>query len=620
LNTHARIAEYMTVRFNLQVLIALLFINIFQINAGNNANGKDLPAEENYTLPSIDKISLEKDLEIAAKGKETIALLGELAAYYVDWEGDYIAADSLLKAGIEMAELSYDNLQLLEAYANYLLIIDDYSYSASISDIIDKLENYGAQLREPTDIWKCKIALAKGYLLIFKMEQARDFSYQALTTAIQLKDQNMTAKTHLVVGDIQQKMNNNVEAIRNFLDALTIAESVQDVTLKMDCYNNLSKFYNLIKAYDKSIQYKLKELDIAENTMNPDSLRIMSLKCDLEVIAFNNRTLNEKQLYKIIDFAKINNLPKLKRNGIVIFRSHLIKQNDFAQLFKLFHDKYPEELEHIKINDTTTYYRLEAFFREYEGEIDSAMKYYQMASIRIDQSNDKLRRTSFYLRYGDFLQRREFSDKANEQFLKAFTVASSLPYYEFMLDATDKLKKNYLSQEDYLNAYKYSQINRNIADSLSNMVQKEELQLIEIENEEVLRDQRIEKTKEEIRRRNNIQYTAITIIIASAFLLLLILGGFKVSPTMIQMVGFVCFIFFFEFLILLFDTWIHHLTHGEPWKILGIKILLMCGLLPLHHMIEKRIIHYLIHNNMKWRQRNIFKKKNIVSEDIVQPD
>ncbi|MBK7570035.1 MAG: hypothetical protein IPI31_19680 [Bacteroidetes bacterium] len=610
----------MTVRFNLQVFIALIFINIFPVTADNNAGGKESNDKEHYSLPAINKSSLEKKLESANKGKETIAALGELATYYVDWEANYIAADSLLKVGIELAELSYDNIQLVEAYSNYLIIMDDYSYSSSISEIIDKLENYGSQLRLPADIWKCKIALAKGYLLIFKMEQARDFSYQALTTAIQLKDQQMTAKTHLVVGDIQQKMNNNVESIRNFLDALTIAESTQDVVLKMDCYNNLSKFYNLIKAYDKSIQYKLKELGIAENATSQDSLRIMTLKCDLEVIAFNNRTLNEKQLYKIIDFAKRNDLPKLKRNGLVIFRSHLIKQNDFSQLYNLFHKNYPEELEYIKVNDTTTYYRLEAFFREHDGEIDSAMKYYEMAAYRIDNSKDKLRRSSFYLRYGDFLERRGLAEKANEQFQKAYSVASSLPYYEFMLDATNKLEKNYLSQGDYLNAYKYSQTNRNIADSLSNMVQKEELQLIEIENEEVLREQRLEKSKEETRRRNNIQYTAITIIIASAFLLLLILGGFKVSPTMIQMVGFVCFIFFFEFLILLFDTWIHHLTHGEPWKILGIKILLMCGLLPLHHMVEKRIIHYLINNKMNWREQKFFRSRKIKTEELIQPD
>lgn len=600
----------------------MVFINIFQLNAGNNASEKELSKAEKYYLPAIDKISLEKKLEVAAKGKETISLLSDLATYYVDWEANYVSADSLLNAGIEIAELSYDNIQLMEAYSNYLLIMDDYNYSSTIRETIDKLENYGSQLREPADIWKCKIALAKGYLLIFKMEQARDFSYQALTTAIQLKDQSMTAKTHLVVGDIQQKMNNNVEAIRNFLDALTIAESLQDNSLKMDCYNNLSKFYNLIKAYDKSIQYKLKELNIAENATNLDSLRIMTLKCDLEVIAFNNRTLNEKQLYKIIDFAKRNDLPKLKRNGIVIFRSHLIKQNDFSQLYQLFHKNYPEELEYIKINDTTSYYRLEAFFREHDGEIDSAMKYYEMAALRIEKSNDKLRRASFYLRYGDFLQRRTLSDQANEQFIKAFNVASSMPYYEFMLDATKKLENNYLSQGDYLNAYKYSKTNRNIADSLTNMVQKEELQLIEIENEEVLREQRIAKAKQETSRRNNIQYTAITIMIASAFLLLLILGGFKVSPTMIQMVGFVCFIFFFEFLILLFDTWIHHLTHGEPWKILGIKILLMCGLLPLHHMIEKRIIHYLINNNMNWREQKFFKlrKSKPKLDELIQPD
>ncbi|MBP8917539.1 MAG: hypothetical protein KBG70_12410 [Chitinophagales bacterium] len=610
----------MTVRFNLQVFIALIFINVFPVTADNNTGGKESNDKEHYSLPAINKSSLEKKLESANKGKETIAALGELATYYVDWEANYIAADSLLKVGIELAELSYDNIQLVEAYSNYLIIMDDYSYSSSISEIIDKLENYGSHLRLPADIWKCKIALAKGYLLIFKMEQARDFSYQALTTAIQLKDQQMTAKTHLVVGDIQQKMNNNVESIRNFLDALTIAESTQDVVLKMDCYNNLSKFYNLIKAYDKSIQYKLKELGIAENATSQDSLRIMTLKCDLEVIAFNNRTLNEKQLYKIIDFAKRNDLPKLKRNGLVIFRSHLIKQNDFSQLYNLFHKNYPEELEYIKVNDTTTYYRLEAFFREHDGEIDSAMKYYEMAAYRIDNSKDKLRRSSFYLRYGDFLERRGLAEKANEQFQKAYSVASSLPYYEFMLDATNKLEKNYLSQGDYLNAYKYSQTNRNIADSLSNMVQKEELQLIEIENEEVLREQRLEKSKEETRRRNNIQYTAITIIIASAFLLLLILGGFKVSPTMIQMVGFVCFIFFFEFLILLFDTWIHHLTHGEPWKILGIKILLMCGLLPLHHMVEKRIIHYLINNKMNWREQKFFRSRKIKTEELIQPD
>ena len=87
----------MTVRFNLQVFIALIFINIFPVTADNNAGGKESNDKEHYSLPAINKSSLEKKLESANKGKETIAALGELATYYVDWEANYIAADPLIE-------------------------------------------------------------------------------------------------------------------------------------------------------------------------------------------------------------------------------------------------------------------------------------------------------------------------------------------------------------------------------------------------------------------------------------------------------------------------------------------------------------------------------------------
>ena len=398
-------------------------------------------------------------------------------------------------------------------------------------------------------------------------------------------------------------MNDNVEAVRNFLDALTIAENIKNMELRMKCYDALSNFYNLIKAYDKSIQYKLNELSIAENASNPDSIRIMSLKFDMEVIAFNNRTLNEKQLYNIIDFADRNHVTKLKRYSLIAFRNHLIKQNDFAQLYRLFHEEYPEELEYIRVNDTTMYYRLEAQFCEFHGQLDSAKLFYDMAANRINASTDKLRQASFYLRYGDFLQRSQMPAEAIDKFMIAYTLSSSVSYFEFMAEAADKLEKMYVVQGDYNNAYQYSNLSRSVTDSMRAISQKEQLQLIELENEEVLREQRIQQAADEMRRRNNIQYTAITVLIATAFLLLVILGGFKVPPIVIRSIGFVSFILFFEFLVLLFDTWIHHLTGGEPWKVLGIKIILMCCLVPLHHFIEKRVIHFLIHKKKPWLTR-----------------
>ena len=607
-----------------QSLLALLILVQFYALASSESASAITSPEEHISLPAVDKMGIESKLKSAKTDIEKINALNELAIFYIDWEAEASVADSLLSEGIALAEMTYNNNLLLQAYANYLIVIDDYNYAKKAEAIIEKLNALGGQFNKPEDNWKCKYALAKGYQLIFKMESARDYAYQALTLAIQSKDQATIVETHLTLGDIQQKMNNNVEAIRNYLDALTIAEAEQNVILRMDCYHRLSNFYNLIKAYDKSIQYKLKEIHLSEIDEHPDSIRIMTLKFDLEVIAFNNRTVNEKQLYNILDFAQRHHVEKLKKFGMVAFRNHLIKQNDFAQLYKLFNIEFPEELERIKLNDTTTYYRLNALFKEYKGESDSAAYYFDKAAQRINTSSDKLRKSSFYLRYGDFFQRHNQPEKAIDQYRSAYLLASSMPYYEFMLEASDKLESIFVEMGDYTNAYKYGNINRNIADSLSSMVKKEELQLLEIENEEVLREQRAVKAEEETRRRNNIQYTAITILIATAFLLLLILGGFNVHASLIRMVGFICFIFFFEFLILLFDTWIHHLTHGEPWKILAIKILLMAGLVPLHHMIEKRVTHYLINNKFNWKQNRWFNFKKPVQATpevpVVQDD
>ncbi|MBK9504020.1 MAG: hypothetical protein IPO03_01205 [Bacteroidetes bacterium] len=84
------------------------------------------------------------------------------------------------------------------------------------------------------------------------------------------------------------------------------------------------------------------------------------------------------------------------------FRNHLIKQNDLAQLFNLFNNEFPAELQRIKAEDTTMYYRLSALFKEHKGDIDSAQIYFGWAATRINAINDKLRKSSFYMRYGDF--------------------------------------------------------------------------------------------------------------------------------------------------------------------------------------------------------------------------
>jgi uncharacterized membrane protein len=81
--------------------------------------------------------------------------------------------------------------------------------------------------------------------------------------------------------------------------------------------------------------------------------------------------------------------------------------------------------------------------------------------------------------------------------------------------------------------------------------------------------------------------------IISLFILLATFGVFNVPLKWVRALGFIAFIFLFEFIILLADTWIHHATHGEPWRVLAIKVVLIALLLPLHHFLEHKAIAYI---------------------------
>ncbi len=85
------------------------------------------------------------------------------------------------------------------------------------------------------------------------------------------------------------------------------------------------------------------------------------------------------------------------------------------------------------------------------------------------------------------------------------------------------------------------------------------------------REREEQKAEEQMHARHNIQYMGITAAIASVFIVLVMLGIFRVSTGMIKALGFFAFIFLFEFMILLADNQIHHWTHGGAWKVMLIK-------------------------------------------------
>jgi hypothetical protein len=115
---------------------------------------------------------------------------------------------------------------------------------------------------------------------------------------------------------------------------------------------------------------------------------------------------------------------------------------------------------------------------------------------------------------------------------------------------------------------------------------------VELENKRMER-KKVEE-EEYLRKKHNLQYMGITAAIISVFIFLVAMGKFRVKPTLIRGLGFFSFILLFEFIILLADQKIHHLTHGDPLSILLIKIVLIAILMPIHHYLENKVISYLV--------------------------
>ncbi len=134
-------------------------------------------------------------------------------------------------------------------------------------------------------------------------------------------------------------------------------------------------------------------------------------------------------------------------------------------------------------------------------------------------------------------------------------------------------------------------------DIIQTINKEKELAQVEAQDEQARQLKAAEEAAEKKRQRNNIQYLGITIGIVTLFLLMVLFGMFRVSAGTIKMVGFFAFLMFFEFIFLIFKKNIYAITHGEPWMDLLFMIGLAAILLPLHHWLEHKVLHYLTTQN-----------------------
>ncbi len=517
-----------------------------------------------------------------------------IAGRIEQYEGNPLKADSTFTiAQQEAAESSSDTL-LYYVYSHYLKV----SYNSENrlrNDFILGLIQTG--LQEGNVNWQYEGYIALANYALNNDDDSTGQPAVALAENIANTHEGLAkSELWLVKGMFAEHQRNYLEAFRCYLSALYLAEEENDDEQQMHCYESLASFQATVNDFEKATVYKLKEVSLYHMLHPSDTVEYLDRKTVLATYYFYQKmpVVAEAMLRQIVDWSRSRNVQRLTLNALEQWRSWLINVGDVAAVEELYLKTYPGELGYLEHNNPLLYYRLKAAFSELNGRNDLARSYYHFADTILQTIEvDNTYRANFYRRYGQFLIRAGDFMFAEQILLRAAEINSARIYLPYAIHLAQLLDTVYWHSGNYQKAYEYSRLQAVYYQQQAEAARQDKLLRIELEHEARSRALQHERLEAETKRRHNLQYTGITLVIIGLFTALLLSGSIQPKKWVIHALGFISFILFFEFIILLLDHQIMTLTHEEPWKMLGIKIILISFLLPFHHWLEHKVVHYL---------------------------
>ncbi len=426
-----------------------------------------------------------------------------------------------------------------------------------------------------------------------KYNEALKFNEEASNYADLSANDSLKVMTTLSFANTLIAKDENMAAFKKYMNALNLAEETNNDNLRIDIYSALAGFYTKIKQNEKAKDYLAKVLNLNKKLKNENG----------EINTYSTLVFlyaGEKDFTTAREYLKLfkNKIEKdgnpINKTRVLVTEVNLLLQEDITKVAKYFRENP------LIVNDLRQWgYGSEAdkalgMMYSLEKRNDSAEYYFKISKEQIYKTANVGNIINWNQAYVQHLERNnklEEASKLTETSLKLSQDIGSLTFQKAFREILDsfyiKLGSKNLELTNKVELYK-------ITDSLDKQQKAKDVINIEIDTENK-NQERIQKIKADaLNKKHNLQYMGITAGIVSLFILLVGLGKFKVKPNFIRALGFLSFILLFEFIILLADTKIHHITHGDPLQILLIKIVLIAILLPLHHWLEHKAIKYLL--------------------------
>ena len=404
----------------------------------------------------------------------------------------------------------------------------------------------------------------------------------------------------LTLGDLQLRTNEKIEAFENYNTAIRYSIEKGYDSLLFVSYDRMSSFYQSNSDWSKAKEILLTSTKYVENKKIFNIYDSLLLKAKLLYLYAKNDEVDLalKLMDELLPLAKKHKFNHIENFIFGALRSHYLSNDKQKEICNLYCVKYPEELVALKNFDNKIYYRVQALIFENNKQLDSAVYYLQLAEEETLLSNNAASIANFYNRKGQFFLRQQDFPLALNAFQNYFENAKKSLHFPFIIDAAKILDSLYFVSGDITKAYTFSKIKERYTDSNATQTQKDKLLVIEIENISKLKELEFQKEELQHNRKANFQVLLIIAIIIFFIIALVVISRFQISKAVLKLFSYITFVLFFEFIIYLLDNIIHKWAHGQPLKIVAVKVILISILLPIHHATDYRVLQYLTKKNL----------------------
>ncbi|OFY68738.1 MAG: hypothetical protein A3G23_02790 [Bacteroidetes bacterium RIFCSPLOWO2_12_FULL_37_12] len=412
---------------------------------------------------------------------------------------------------------------------------------------------------------------------------------KSLNLRIELGDPKEISNSNINIGIIYENQGEYVQALKYYFKSLKIKEEVKDRKGEATCLNNIGIIYKNQGNFSKSLEFYFKSLDIY-NKEHLENVEMANTLNNIGVIFEIQQKHDDAKTYYMESFNLRKKLGD--KRGIVI---SMLSMGELDILL----------YEQDKVNYEKNSYpgrNMDSY-----GLLDSAIDLFEKALIIGKELNDEyfLGYTYNVLAHANLIKKKY--DEGLKYFKKSLYYTGKTGAKPEEMQANKSIAECYFKNGDFKNAYIHLQNAFYLRDSIFNNEKNKDIGRIEAKYEfEKLQFQKEQNEKERLRieaesreRRDHLQYSLIVLGMVGLIITILFLGKMNINPKLAEIMIFMVFLIFFEFILVLIDPYVEFFTGGAPGLKLLINAIIAALIFPFHAVCER------------WVRRRILKEGGV---------